>query len=95
VNIHEAVAALNTKTVALAALYQTRGDTLQVKIKAVNAAWENGRDMAVTERRETARAAGSQFDAMVAKDDGDIQALEVERDYLKVLIDVMKAGLMP
>lgn len=91
----ELLARLERLTTSLARLYQQRGDLIAEKIKAVGVAWQNLDDRAVTERRETSRQAGSQFDALLAKDDGEIQALEVERQYVLVMIEVVKAGLLP
>lgn len=86
---------LGTLTTELASKYMQRGDTIAEKIKATNAAWSNLNDLGVTERRETARAAGAQFDALIAKDDGEILALETEIAYIRTVIDVKKAGLIP
>lgn len=86
---------LGTLTTSLASKYQQRGDTIAEKIKATNDAWSHLCDLGVTERRESARAAGAQFDALIAKDDGEILALETEIAYVRVLIDLRKAGLLP
>jgi len=91
----ELLARLEGLTTLLAQKYEQRGDLIAEKIKAVNAAWDHMSDRAVTDRRETSKQAGSQFDALLAKDDGEIQALEVERQYVLVMIDVVKAGLLP
>jgi len=90
----ELLVRLERLTTSLARLYAQRGDLIAEKIKSVAAAWENLSDRAVTDRRETSKQAGSQFDALLAQDDGEIQALEVERQYVLVMIDVVKAGLL-
>lgn len=91
----ELLARLERLTTSLAKLYAQRGDLVAEKIKAVSAAWSNLDDRAVTDRRETSKQAGSQFDALLARDNGEIEALEVERQYVLVMIEVVKAGLLP
>ncbi len=91
----ELLTRLGVKTDKLASMFQSRGDTIATKIKAVNDAWANLAGFAVTERRESARAAGAQFDALIAQDDGEIAALEVEIAYIRDIIDAKKAGLIP
>lgn len=88
------IARLGVLSNDLASKYLARGDTVAEKIKAESAAWSNLSDRGVTERRETARAAGAHFEALLAKDDGEIRALEVEIAYLRDVIDCKKAGLI-
>jgi hypothetical protein len=94
-DIADLVARLGVLTTDLASKYQQRGDTLAEKIKAESAAWSNLSDRAVTERRETARAAGAHYEALIAKDNGEIQALETEMAYLRTVIDCKIARLLP
>lgn len=89
--LSDLLARLGTLTTTLASKYMQRGDTIAEKIKSVNLAWDTMRDLGVTDRRETSRQAGAQFDALIAKDDGEILALEAERLHILTLIDVMKA----
>lgn len=79
-------------SVELAAKYQTRGDTQGEQIKAENTAWSYGNGLPVTERRESAKAAGAQFAALIAKDTGDIQALETEIAFVQTLIHLVEVG---
>lgn len=89
------IARFDHLTQELAKAYALRGDTIAEKIKSVNSAWSHLTGLGVTERRESSRAAGAQFDAVLAKDEGEIQAMEIERDYVKTMIELWKAGLMP
>ena len=86
---------LGVMTDKLAAHHTSRGDTIATKIKTVNDAWASLAGLGVTERRESARAAGAQFDALIATDEGEIAALEVEVAYIRDIIDAKKAGLIP
>lgn len=94
IGIADLVSRLGVLSTDLASRFQTRGDTIAEKIKAESTAWSMLSDRAVTERRESAKAAGAQYDVLIARDDGEIRALETEISYLHVVIDCKKAGIL-
>lgn len=76
----------------LAAKYRDRATTHAAQIKAENTAWSYGTGLGVTERRESARAAGAQFAALYAQDSGEIQALEAEIAHVTTIIRLIENG---